>query len=490
MSSGATFRQRTAACISLAVIGTCLALIEIYILEYGASYREVIVTLMVLAGFWAFAAGNRGLKVRFVFLILTFALGYRTIDVTSNLRVHPAELVLWGLLALPLLQRNRLILWLPFWLILFIPFWLWGWWPLISGDGKWDLMFSEFKNFILLIPLYFLASSVLVERSNWRPVLLAFYFVGAWIAAMGVLEYVYPDVKTWFPTFVTLPLPVETGEGFQRARFSFWGSMDAVYICVLALPIAAAVWEWWSISWKRALNILLTAVMLWGVYISGHRNAWLMVTLQFLGFAVVNKKYLLGVAVLLVFISIYQVLPDVARARIYSGTELVSGQPVASDSSGQKRWDRVTTSLNNTVTHPLGRGWTTAGWVHNDFLQVAENLGVMAGALFLGGYIFTLGQLWCRVRTASLVREQRTLGVTLLMSFACAGIILATDASLELPQLILPIWFFWVIVEIWLRQTRMKRATTDDTSFNLGALANLQLCPDRSRYAGSGQMGR
>jgi hypothetical protein len=50
---------------------------------------------------------------------------------------------------------------------------------------------------------------------------------------------------------------------------------------------------------------------------------------------------------------------------------------------------------------------------------------------------------------------------------------LATDANLELPQLILPIWFVWVIVEVWLRQTRVKRTTRDDTTFSLGAVANL-----------------
>jgi hypothetical protein len=76
--------------------------------------------------------------------------------------------------------------------------------------------------------------------------------------------------------------------------------------------------------------------------------------------------------------------------------------------------------------------------------------------LFLGAYVFTLGRLWRHVRTVFLPREQRMLGITLLLSFACAGIILATDANLELPQLILPIWFVWVLVEIWMRQIRMQ----------------------------------
>ena len=458
MSSGLTLRRSGAPYISVIALGIAFAVVEILIIEYGISYREVIITLMVLAALAAFAAGKRGLQLGFVFLVLTFAVGFRTMDVTPDLRIHPSELVLWGLLALPVVQRNKVIVWLPLWLILFIPFWLWGWWPFITGEFKWEPMFSEFKNFIILIPLFFIAGSVLMEKSSWGVVLPAFYVVGAWIAAMGTLEYVYPGVKTLFPEFVTLALPIETGEGFQRARFSFWGSTDAVYLCVLALPIAGVVSEWWSTSWKRAVNVLIVAVMLCGVYISGHRNAWLMVALQFLAFAVVKKHYLLGIVVLFVFFSLYQFAPDSAKARFYSGTELITGQPVSTDSSGKKRWDRVTASLDNTLTHPLGRGWTAAGWVHNDFLQVAENLGILAGALFFGAYVFTLGRLWRQVRTAPLLREQRMLGITLLLSFACAGIILATDANLELPQLILPIWFVWVMVEIWTRQIRMQRA--------------------------------
>jgi hypothetical protein len=473
MSSGVTLRKSSASFISVIALGLCAAVAEICLLEYGVSYREVIITLLVLAALAAFAGATRGLKFGFIVLVLTFALGFRTMHVTAELPLHPSELVLWGLLALPLVQRNKLVVWLPLWVVMFIPFWLWGWWPFITGDLKWEPMFLEFKNFVILIPLFFIAGTVLVEKSNWSPVLLTFYLVAAWIAGMGILEYVYPGVKTLFPEFVSFAPPIEMGDGFQRARFSFWGSSDAVYMCVLALPAAAVVWEWWSSPWKRAVNVTIAAMILGGIYISGHRNAWLMVALQFMAFAVVKKQYLLGTAVLVVFFSLYQFAPNAAKARFNSGAELLTGRPVSTDSSGIKRWDRVSTSLNNTITHPLGSGWTAAGWVHNDFLQVAENLGILAGILFLGAYVLTLGRLWRYLRTTSLLREQRMLGVTLLLSFVCAGIILATDASLALPQLILPIWFVWVMVEIWLRQGRLKRAITDDTSFRLSAFANL-----------------
>jgi len=466
-------------------------LTDVYIVDYGSSYREVIVALCLLAGFRVVLASRSGLKVGLVFLVTTFGLGYRTMSVTPNLRVHPSELVVLGLFGLLIMQqpkwpRSKDMARLPTWFLLFIPFWLWGWRPLVSGDIKWEFMFSEFKNFIVLIPLFVLASTALEEKSVWRPVLLTFYLVGTWIAAMGLLEYMYPQVKTLFPSFVSDPIPYETGEGFQRANFSFWGTSDAVYICVLAMPIGTAVWEWWSASWKRALNVLIVATMLGAVYISGHRNAWLMITVQFLGLLAVKKRYLLGLALLFVFLLAYQLLPNAARDRVYSGAELVTGQPLKYDTSGTKRWGRATTSLTNSLEEPLGRGWAAAGWVHNDFLQVAENLGLAAGALFIGAFIFTLQRLWRRVGTASKLGEQRIPGTALLLSFTSVGIILATEAALDLPQQILPIWFIWVIAEIWLRQMHMKRATIDDTSSNLGAFANLQLCYDRARYSRGG----
>jgi len=472
----------------LLIVALITILTDVYVADLGVSYREVIVALFLVAGLKvALSDGRRGLKVGLVFLVATFGLGYRTISITPNLRIHPSELVLLGLLVLLIVQgtrsrRSKMMTRLPTWLILFVPFWLWGWRTIASGNIKWEAMFSECKNFIMLIPLFVVAATVLVDKSGWRPLLLTFYCVGIWIAVMGLLEYSYPPIKTFLPGFVSDPIPYETGEGFQRATFSFWGSADAVYLCVLALPIGTAVWAWWSGSWARVLNVALMATLLAGVYISGHRNAWFMITLQFFGFLAVKKQYLLGLIFLVVLIFAFQLLPNATRERIYSGVELVSGTPLKSDTSGTKRWGRATTSLANSFEAPLGKGWAGAGWVHNDFLQVSENLGLAAGVLFIGAFIFSLQRLWRRVYSRSKLGAQLIPGTALALSFTSAGIILATEAALELPQLILPIWFIWVTVEIWLRQTHMKRATIDDTSSDLSAFANLQLCGDRPRY--------
>ncbi len=460
------------------------------------TYKEIIVAAMILAGLPAVLLGTKGLRWGFMVWVLTFALGYRTFAVAPTLSIHPAELTLFGLsmwlLILYLSGRNKNIqvsFWFPPLLWVFVLAWFWGWSSVISGDVKWGPMLSEGKGFLPVIPLFIVAGTVLADRSAWRPVLLASYVVGAWVGAMGLLEYVYPEVKTLLPNFMSNPTVYKSGEGFQHAAFSFWGSPDAVYLCVLALPISILAWRWWNVSWKRAFIILISSVLLGAVYVSGHRNAWIMITLQFGLFALLRKKYLVAAVILLLFISTYQLLPNTARLRIYSSAELIAGRPLDYDSSGQKRWDRVLTSVNHILEEPLGRGWAAAGWVHNDFLQVAENLGVVVGLLFLGAYLFQLQRLWYWVSILHQSEEQRTLGTVLLLCFTSAGIILATEATLQLPQLLLPISFVGVIAGIWLRQTRMggtERAAADEKAFDLSAFADLQLCGDRSGYSRSG----
>src|SRR5207302_7061004 len=129
-------------------------------------------------------------------------LGYRTISVTPELAIHPAELLLWLLLVCILAQRRlvsnaRLVF--PVWLWMFIPFWLLAWWPMISGGAPWDRMLNEFRNFLLLIPLTIVATVVLQRERYWRYLLLAFFVASSCIALMGILEYWFPEVTSFFP---------------------------------------------------------------------------------------------------------------------------------------------------------------------------------------------------------------------------------------------------------------------------------------------------
>ena len=49
--------------------------------------------------------------------------------------------------------------------------------------------------------------------------------------------------------------------------------------------------------------------------------------------------------------------------------------------------------------------------------------------------------------------EHGDLGFSLLLSFIAVGGLLGMEGVSVLPQLILPVWFIWVLVEVWLRQT-------------------------------------
>ena len=107
------------------------------------------------------------------------------------------------------------------------------------------------------------------------------------------------------------------------------------------------------------------------------------------------------------------------------------------------------------LQHPWGLGWGGAGWPHSDFLQVAANLGLLAGLLFVGAYLSVLWRLWRRQRQSTLDAQQRRLGATLLLAFVGVGSLLAFQGVQVLPQFALPTWFAWSLVEVWLRQTRV-----------------------------------
>lgn len=469
--------QRGPAWLFMLIAVLLTVLIDVYVIDYGISYREVIVVSGVLAALLVFAMGDRGLKVGYVFLVLTFGLGYRTMHLTASVSVHPSELVLWGLFALPVLQptswrQRRTTTWLPSWLLLFIPFWIWAWLRGLSAGLQWDDMFNEFRNFLLLVPLFIVTQLVLSDRNNWRHVLLALYCVGTFIAGMGLVEYVFPGIKSVFSAFITQPEARETPERFARAIFSFWGAPAATFILVLSAPFAIVVWAWWSRSWQRALTILALVVQVLGIYIGGYRSMWFVLTAQILVFGVVRRKPVVAVVCLLLPLLGTWLMSSQARERALSGIFLLGGNPQNIDTSGIKRWDRITTTLTDTWNQPLGSGWSAAGWVHSDFVQVAANLGILAGLLFAGAFLFTLFRVLRRVFVPCL-SDDHQLGLALLLSFIGGGAIMGMEGVEVLIQLVLPVWFVWVLVEVWLRQKPQARRVFNDTPAYIRTPANV-----------------
>lgn len=446
-------------------IGTALILLAgIVLWQYaerrGLSYREIIALGGVLIVAVIAFGREFGVRVGFVLWVLTLALGYRTVEITRDLAIHPSEVLLWFLLLCICVQR-RLVssarLTFPVWLWMFIPFWVLAWWPMIGGIAPWDRMLNEFRNFLLLIPLMIVMSVVLKRERYWRYLLLAFFFASSCIALIGLLEYWFPDVTKLFPAFMKTTKPEISEEGFVRAQFSFWGGPAATFICVLALPSAIVLAKWWS-RWKQLAIIGVGSILqLLAIYVGGYRSIWLVLLVQVLAACLLGLKKqgaIVAVLCLVVAIGGYQLIPRTSE-RAMSAIAALQGNPT--DTSATGRQTRALGALEKITESPFGSGWSAAGWVHSDFLQVAANLGIIAGLIFFGGYLFTMVRLARRALAALKSGEDGDLGFSLLLSFIAVGGILAMEGVSVLPQLVLPVWFVWALTDVWLRQTASQR---------------------------------
>jgi len=444
---------------SLAIASALLLLgilaVEFYVDRRGFSYKELIVVLGALIMAVIVFGGERGIRFGLVLWVLTLGLGYRTVEWTPNLRIHPSEILIWVLFVCIFFQRKMLAdsrLSLPWWLWLSLPFWVLAWWPLILGDALWDKMMNECRDFLLLIPLMIVTSVVLRRQRYWSYLLVAFYVTGSWIALMGVAEYWFPDLMKMFPAFISTPKAELTVEGFARAQFSFWGGAPATFVCALALPAALFMTSIWRRWLPRTFILVAASLQILAIYIGGYRSLWLVVLIQVLIACTLRlKKHGLVVALLFLVVAVggNQFIPKTDE-RVVSGIAAVSGAPI--DHSAQQRWDRASWAVNDVKESPFGKGWSAAGWVHSDFLQVAANLGIIAGLIFLGGYVYTLVRLVRRTVSSFRSTVEGDLALSLLLSFVGAGGLLAMQGVEVLPQMILPVWFVWSLVDIWLRQ--------------------------------------
>jgi O-antigen ligase len=372
----------------------------------------------------------------------------------------------------------------PLWVWPFALAWIWGWWPIVNGDVAWATMLTEFKNVFLILPLFVVISVVITQKNEWRPIILVFFGVAVWIAFWGVVEYGYPGIKEWLPNLFRNPTKAKE-LGFERAGFTFWGSADAAYVCLLALPFSLFIWQQWRSSLARVATSISTLGILYAIYISGHRNTWFLVAFQISVVILLKRRYYIFAAFVLVFLLLpYEGLPDQVRTRFYSGAQLVAGRPVDDDSSGKGRWERVIASFKRLNEKPFGGGWAAGTWVHNDFLQLAENLGLPAGLLLLGTYLWTLQRMLKQVRARSRIGEPPALLIGMFMSFVSAGVIFATDANIQLTQLIAPIWFVWVSSEILLRQFQVSEVAIANGYSYYSAAAYFQLRQATARNVG------
>jgi hypothetical protein len=422
----------------------------------SSSYKVVLCIAFGLAGLLAlFASRDRGRNF-FLLFIAALGLGYRTLPLTSELRVQPAEIAL--LLALfAFLGRSQAgrtrgqSPWLPTWLWVMLPFLALAW--LIHPDNyrRWDVQLDECRNVALIVPTFLATRLVLSRPSNWRAVVLVFCATGTAVALMGLVEYAFPSVRNLLPGFVTNTEGMESEGGFVRASFSFYGGPIAVFVCIHSLPFLLVVWRWWTGALARLTAAAAGLVQLGALYISGYRSMWLLVG-GMVALCALRTRSVLLIGLLLVggFLAQEHISRGM-QGRLHSLAKILEGAP--EDSSGVRRKTRIQEAFRATLENPLGSGWASAGWVHSDFLQVAANLGVVPGLALLLGYLGTLARVVRRMRSRQLPAGQAVLGFPLFLSFLAAGQMLAIQGVEFHSFTILPVWLVWALADTWLSQT-------------------------------------
>ena len=268
------------------------------------------------------------------------------------------------------------------------------------------------------------------------------------ISLLGVLEYFFPGLGRLLPAYVGSDTEFLAEGGFYRATFSFWGSPAATFVSALALPFVWPLWQLWRGALVRVGLAASVAIQILGIYIGGYRSLWGLVGFVFV-VLIVRRKGLIGVIMSAAGAGLaYQLLPQLGQSRFQTLLSALQGN--FQDSSALNRWQRLVGAFTVVVHQPWGLGWAGAGWVHSDFLQVAANLGLLAGVLFLAWYLSTLVRLW---RLAA-QRPDDALTLGLLGGYMVAGGLLVSQGVEVLPQLALPVWFVWALAEARLRHMR------------------------------------
>lgn len=422
------------------------------LVHYEADFRYFLFLAILLVLIITLALGKQALWVGFIAWIWMFILGYRTIHVTPYLSIHPLMvllLVLFILLLFTLKLEPETHLKLPKIIGIFAIFWIWGFIPGVARGTPWSQMLSDALNFFFIIPLFLIILYLSKKDGFWKMSTMTFLGAGTLIALLGILEFYIPSFRNLLPGFIQTNIEGVTAvsSDFVRASFSYFGATPAVIICALCLPMVWLVPQYYRGAKGVVLTLIVTAILVTGIYISGTRAAWLIAFVTSILIAYFALK-LLGLGVAAGFWAIVaSILPDNAMALVNSLlTPIISNE--ITDTSLLVRYNRQVNALNLAIQHPFGVGWAGSGWVHGDFTQVTANLGFLGGIVFLVWYLYTLIRGWKVYRQ----NPQDKIIQALLTGFVACGIILATEGVEVLTQFILPVWFVWGLLEAYIQQ--------------------------------------
>ena len=424
------------------------------------SFRIFLGVLIGGAALIALTTGENSLRIGMAVWVLFFALGYRTVPISTYFRLHPLIVLIYLLGAFYLTQRrtpeaNRTSASLYFQLVMLVGlfFWLNGWVQGFLRGRRWDLMLGEALNFLAVVPIFALVRHVSEKPLGLRRLLQLFYGVSVFIAATGIFEYFFTDFAQ-----TTLAGVAQTDNfvylagatGFLRASFVLWGSPAAAFICMLALPIALPYLAW-AKGLARGYVVISAFCLLVGIYISGYRSLWMLSGVLVMVTLLSRRNLIITVIGSALTVFVISLMPEAGQERFAQALEVVQG--ISYDNSIRTREAWFNFALTTGLTYPTGIGWGGTGWSHSDLAQVMGNLGVAAGVAFVTWYLVTLWRVW-RAQQRHLTDP---LILALLCSFIGVGGLLLFQGVQVLPQLAMPCWFIWAVAHVYAKQLRTSQ---------------------------------
>lgn len=412
----------------------------IALLSFGV--RELaIVVLVIIGAFLILVPTARVIRFGFVLWILTFSFGWRTLYLTPNFNIHPIEVLAYVLTGLCCLQvavrRSSLNFRMPIPMVLFLGFCTLGVITAAFAGTPLDIVLEESKNFLVLVPAYYLVQWLIRDRSDWERVAWLAIVVATYISLLGLMDYFLPGLSRSIANSPNInPMRVaiqDSGSEFTRVGFVFYGSFAAGFVIFtfFGFSLHQFLRPGKASAAHMAISLLSIGLQLAGMYLSGYRGLWYSLVAFVIAYALVRRRaaVLAGLGVLLIpfmateFFSRFVSLFDATQA----------------DSSQFKRIARAQGALDLIRGSPwFGVGWGGSGYVHSDLLQIGANLGVPALAVFVVWWCSRIYSTWRLTARTDWIGDY---AAALLATLVGLSVTLAGEGLIVFVQLIAPVWF-------------------------------------------------
>ena len=415
---------------------------------------NLLVILITIFGIIDILFRNNGIENSIKWIIVAFIFGYRTVTIFYIIGIHPIEIFVYSAIIRISISKIGRKFSMPIGIrilsIIFILYFLIDLFTRYNNN-----VLYEFKSAFILIAIFFVFQFINLNK-EYLFSLFRFYLASASIiASFGILEFLFPLEMSNVFGFENY-LIADLQEHFGRVKFLFWGSHIAANLTAPSFPIMLLLKERKDSFIKN--NYFLTALFiinLYGIYISGNRISWLIITVMFLitifKYHAILIPYLKSYALILISLFIAYVYSQPVKGRYISTFKAITGQIDSRyDSSGNARLGRAKTAYKSITENPIGTGWGSQGWVHSDVLQVASSLGVIPGLIFFISPIFLISRLY---RFYKFVRiEDKTIFFSCFLIMLYVLISQIFNGNYVLIQCGAPLAIFWASIQSYINQ--------------------------------------